>query len=202
MTMPSWVAPDEAKPAPMPLLLVQAFVNTWDADHGTDLLADGERAGGWLREAGLLRGTAALSPGELRRAREVREEIRALLARNGTGLSPAPAELHAVDGLAAGARFRLSVDPSGQLHLGAAGGGVDGALSELLLVIRDAQQAGTWHRLKACRNPDCQWAFYDRSHSQRGTWCDMSACGNRIKNRNLRRRRGAAPAPGAAGVAL
>jgi hypothetical protein len=55
-------------------------------------------------------------------------------------------------------------------------------------VIGDAQHAGTWPRLKACGNPDCRWAFYDRSHSQAGAWCDMATCGNRIKNRKLRQR--------------
>ena len=34
MTMPSWVPGQETKPAPMPLLLVQSFVNTWDGTHG------------------------------------------------------------------------------------------------------------------------------------------------------------------------
>ena len=58
----------------------------------------------------------------------------------------------------------------------------------MLLAIRDAQSNGTWQRLKACGNPDCQWAFYDRSHSRAGAWCDMATCGNRIKNRKLRQR--------------
>ncbi|HLQ53765.1 MAG TPA: CGNR zinc finger domain-containing protein [Streptosporangiaceae bacterium] len=43
-------------------------------------------------------------------------------------------------------------------------------------------------RLKACRNPDCRWAFYDRTQSRAGAWCDMATCGNRIKNRRLRQR--------------
>ena len=94
MTAPSWVPDQETKPAPMPLLLVQSFVNTWDGDGRSDLL----------------------------------------------------------------------------------------------LVIRDAQRDGTWPRLKACGNPECQWAFYDRSHSRAGAWCDMATCGNRIKNRRLRQR--------------
>ena len=68
----------------------------------------------------------------------------------------------------------------------------------LLLIIRDAQRDGSWGRLKACRNPDCRWAYYDRSHAGRGAWCDMAVCGNRMKNRNLRSRRSAvdAAAPG------
>jgi predicted RNA-binding Zn ribbon-like protein len=66
------------------------------------------------------------------------------------------------------------------------------ALAGLLLIIRDAQRDDTWRRLKACRNPACLWAYYDRSHAGRGAWCDMAVCGNRIKNRNLRSRRSGA----------
>jgi predicted RNA-binding Zn ribbon-like protein len=58
-----------------------------------------------------------------------------------------------------------------------------------LLIIRDARHGGTWARLKACSNRDCRWAFYDRSHTRRGAWCDMAVCGNLIKVRNLRARR-------------
>ena len=46
--MPSWVPPG-LKQAPMPLLRVQAFVNTRNLDAGTDLLAGGGTAGPWLR---------------------------------------------------------------------------------------------------------------------------------------------------------
>jgi len=44
MSLPAWVPPDELRPAPEPLLLVQAFVNTRDLGLGTDLLADAEAA--------------------------------------------------------------------------------------------------------------------------------------------------------------
>ena len=62
-------------------------------------------------------------------------------------------------------------------------------LAGLLLTIRDAQADGSWDRMKLCGNPDCRWAFYDRSHSRQGAWCDMASCGNRLKNRSLRARR-------------
>jgi predicted RNA-binding Zn ribbon-like protein len=77
-----------------------------------------------------------------------------------------------------------------ELDPGPDGGHLAEGLTCLLLIIRDAQRDGTWSRLKVCGNPDCQWAFYDRSHSRRGAWCDMASCGNLIKNRNLRARRG------------
>jgi predicted RNA-binding Zn ribbon-like protein len=92
--------------------------------------------------------------------------------------------------VAQSARLQLAVGPAGQVELGASQRGrlADGLL-RLLLIIRDGQQDGTWPRLKVCRNDECQWAFYDRSNSRRGAWCDMAVCGNVIKNRNLRARR-------------
>jgi hypothetical protein len=122
MTTPSWVPDQEIKPGPMPLLLVQSFVNTWDSDNRSDLP------------------TLQVGPGE---------------------------------------QISLGPDPASR---------PDAGLLTLLLVIRDAQRDGTWPRLKACGNPECLWAFYDRSHSRAGAWCDMATCGNRIKNRRLRQR--------------
>jgi predicted RNA-binding Zn ribbon-like protein len=177
----------------MPLLLVQSFVNTRDLDLGTDLLAGQASASTWLREAGLLDSQASITAAGLKTAREVRESIRALLARNRTAQRPDPAVAHdlaPLRALAEAGRPRLAVHPDGRVQL--AGGPVaslsEGLLS-LLVVIRDAQQDGSWARLKTCGNPDCQWAFFDRSHSRQGSWCDMSSCGNLIKNRNLRARR-------------
>ena len=63
------------------------------------------------------------------------------------------------------------------------------AVARLLLIVRDAQRDGTWERLKVCSRDECRWAYYDRSHSRRGRWCDMAACGNRVKNQALRSRR-------------
>jgi hypothetical protein len=67
------------------------------------------------------------------------------------------------------------------------------ALAVLQTVSRDAQRDGTWTRLKACANDECQWAFYDRSRNHGGAWCEMAACGNKLKNRAFRARSKAAP---------
>ena len=67
MGLPSWVSDGEAKPAPAPLLLVQSFVNTWEADSGADLLADPAIAGRWLGDAGLLEGKLGVAGGSWRR---------------------------------------------------------------------------------------------------------------------------------------
>jgi predicted RNA-binding Zn ribbon-like protein len=48
---------------------------------------------------------------------------------------------------------------------------------------------GRWERLKACPRDVCGWAFLDRSHANRGTWCSMRVCGNRVKAGAYYRRR-------------
>lgn len=187
--MPPWVPDEETKPAPMPLLLVQSFVNTWDGDHGSDLLLDPAAARGWLTESGLWNTDRGPEPAELHLARGVREAIRAMLVANGGGPPPGPGDLQPLQAAAQASRPALQVGPDGHVSIGAGVAAPLGAgLATLLLAIRDAQRDGTWRRLKACGNPDCRWAFYDRSHSRAGTWCDMATCGNRIKNRRLRQR--------------
>jgi predicted RNA-binding Zn ribbon-like protein len=189
VTKLSWVSDQETKPAPEPLLLVQAFVNTWDGDRGSDLLLDPAAARDWLNRAGLWDAGRAPDPAELDLARRVREEIRAMLAANAGGHQPEPESLRAMQVVAGTSQLKPHVGPGGQVTIVAEPAGrLESGLLTLLLVIRDAQRAGTWQRLKACGNPDCRWAFYDRSHSRVGAWCDMATCGNRIKNRRLRQR--------------
>ncbi len=187
VTLPTWVPDEETKPAPMPLLVVQSFVNTWEGDSGVDLLADPVAGPRWLEETGLVHGPGV----DLAQARQVRENIRALLVQNSGGPAPQPGDLSALRALAAGARLRPVVLDSGDVDLRPEDDGPPSMVAMLLLIIRDAQHDGTWERLKACRNPDCRWAYYDRSHAGRGAWCDMAVCGNRIKNRKLRSRRSA-----------
>jgi predicted RNA-binding Zn ribbon-like protein len=188
IALPTWVPEIETKPAPMPLLLVQSFVNTYEADTGVDLLRDPDTGRTWLTEAGLLDGVP-LTSAELESARDVRESIRALLVHNGGGDPPTPAQLEPLRALATASRFRPVVRNEGLIDLSAEIGTESVRLIELILIIRDAQRDGSWKRLKACRNDECLWAFYDRSHAGRGAWCDMATCGNRIKNRTLRSRR-------------
>src|SRR5579872_7436335 len=111
MTLPPWIPGDlhDWRPAPEPLLLVQAFVNTRDLDLGTDLLAEPETGNGWLRLSGLLQADATAGPEDLRAARDVREAIRALIAHNGAGPEPADHDLAALRTLTRSSRPRLSI---------------------------------------------------------------------------------------------
>jgi predicted RNA-binding Zn ribbon-like protein len=197
VALPSWASHLQHKLAPPPLLLVQAFVDTLDLDLDTDMFARPEEAYGWLADAGLI--DAAFSAGpdslafasDLRLAREVRASIRALIAHNTSDEPVTGDNLRLLEQVGREGQPRLQVAPEGQVRLEAEApaGRVTGGLLGLLLIIRDAQADGSWDRLKLCGNPDCRWAFYDRSHSRRGAWCDMASCGNRLKNRNLRARR-------------
>jgi predicted RNA-binding Zn ribbon-like protein len=190
MPLPAWVAPDETKPAPMPLLLVQAFVNTFEADSDSDLLRQPDTAQNWFAAAGLTQAETVLGHEELRAAREVRESVRRLLAANSGSQSRGAHDLGPLQAAARNCEPRFEVDPDGRVHLERSPGwGSKIDWVRLLLVIRDAQVDGTWQRLRACENDECGWAFYDRSHGRRGRWCEMSGCGNRMKNRSLRARR-------------
>src|SRR5215469_12848011 len=111
MTVPSWVPAEETKPAPMPLLLVQSFVNTWDGDRGSDLLLDPSAARDWLTEAGLWSAERPPDPAELHLARGVREGIRAMLIANSGGPPPPPGDLLPLQAVARGFRLALQVSP-------------------------------------------------------------------------------------------
>jgi predicted RNA-binding Zn ribbon-like protein len=178
----------EAKPAPEPLLAVQAFANTLDVETGTDLLQSPELFADWLDRSGFSDGLIEVDATELEGARHLREAVRGLLIANETGKPDraaaaalaAQAERYAV-GLVADAEGRLAPDLSPV-------GRAEHLIGRLLAVIFHAQATGIWERLKLCENPECLWAFYDNSRNRSGSWCRTGLCGNRIKNRAYRER--------------
>jgi predicted RNA-binding Zn ribbon-like protein len=188
--VPSWFPASETKPAPMPLLVVQAFVNTLDLEEGTDVLTDPDTARDWLVEARLLDPAARPSASDLNLARGVRESLRMLLRRDGDTVGGIGEGLAPLRKLADTRRARLTVGEGGAIALeNARNQDLGDALFQLLLIVHSAQEDGSWERLKVCANDECQWAFFDRSRNQQGSWCDMAVCGNRLKNRQLRARR-------------
>jgi predicted RNA-binding Zn ribbon-like protein len=191
MTFPSWASHLEHKLAPPPLLLVQAFVNTVDVEEQTDMLAHADEARAWLAEAGLRDPEEPDFAADLQLARAVRESLRAMIARNTGGPPLTEAELRPLEQVTSEYSPRLRVAADGAVGFGTkdAAPCLSDGLAGLVLAVRDAQAAGSWDRMRLCGNPDCRWAFYDRSHSRQGAWCNMASCGNRLKNRNLRARR-------------
>lgn len=183
-----WLGDDETKPAPQPLLLVQSLVNTVELPDGADRLADPADARPWLVDNGLLAAQAALPEADLELLRAVREALRAMLVHNAGGPPPNKTALAVLRTVAEGGSARADLGDDGRVRLAAAGDSVGDRLVNVLLIIRDAQRDGSWARLKACANDECRWAFYDRARNHGGTWCDMAACGNKLKNRAFRAR--------------
>jgi predicted RNA-binding Zn ribbon-like protein len=174
-------------PAPGRLALVQAFLNSfWDLDGGgAERWSDPPAYGAWLRERGF---AGAASAGDLARAVELREALRALARANHDDV-PAPAARAALDRIAAGVAPRAGLTPRfSRPHLDVAGDGPDAALALVLGIVFAARLDGTWARLKACPHAHCGWAFYDRSRNRSSQWCSMRICGNRTKGARHRER--------------
>ncbi|HEY3764720.1 MAG TPA: CGNR zinc finger domain-containing protein [Gaiellales bacterium] len=176
--------------APAPLRLVQEFVNSLDVETGQDLLLDRAGLTAWLGEHDLP-GTG-LDDADATAARELREALRALLRANAGGEHDPDAAAR-VNDVAARAPLRLELAADGAARLiGATGAGDNGvapALGRILGAAYAAMADGSWPRLKACLDPECEWAFYDRSRNRSGHWCDMAVCGSRHKVRAYRARR-------------
>jgi predicted RNA-binding Zn ribbon-like protein len=176
-----------SNPAPGELELVRTFVNTYDAEDGSDQVAEPAALGAWLSERGLLPADHRVSPAEHRRARDVRSALHATLrSHHGDPLPPEAPQL--LEDAACRARLAVRFSDRGCSRLEPRADGVDGALGRLLAIAHEADVTGTWSRLKVCPADDCLVAFYDQSRNRSGVWCDMAVCGNRAKVREYRER--------------
>ena len=176
-----------SNPAPGDLELVRSFINTWDAEDDVESLGGPAELRDWLAEHELLEGDARVTAADHRHALQVREALRATLMAN-AGLDLDPTAGRTLDEASRKAKLGVRFDDHGHVHTAPEAGGVNGALGRLLALVAEAQDAGTWPRLKACLADDCQWAYYDLSRNRSAVWCDMGTCGNRQKVRSYRER--------------
>jgi len=179
--------PGERQPAPTAgLRLVQEFVNTNDIEGERDALGTPDRLQAWLQARGYLPASAAISADAHRRTLAVREGLRAL----GRAHNEEPLDARRVAALneaAASVPLVASFDAA-DWELRPAGEGLDAFLAEIVAAVVAAMADGSWSRIKACRNDDCRWLFYDHSRNRSGTWCTMALCGSRAKARAYRAR--------------
>jgi predicted RNA-binding Zn ribbon-like protein len=168
--------------APGELEFVRAFVNTLDIEKGIDQMRDATSWRAWATEHGI---SGAASAADLAAAREVREAIREAMIAN-HDRSPLPSRtIAALDTIADRAGVKVRFDADGAKLQGAVAG-MDAAFSRIVAAVAASMADGTWTRLKACINDECQWGFYDKSRSRTGQWCSMSICGNRAKQNRWR----------------
>lgn len=188
----------DVRVAPGGLALVQDLVNSQAFGSAVpDLLADAASAARWLAaardawESGHSadeRGPeeraapARLSEAELRRLRSLRDGFVALCPYGTEGGETLPR----LEGRSFPAR--LSPDAAGRVSLRPSGHGVSWLESAVWSEVLLAQLAGTWPRLKLCRNRRCGSAFYDTSRNNSGAWHDVHTCGNQANLRASRAR--------------
>jgi predicted RNA-binding Zn ribbon-like protein len=180
--------PGDRAPAPGSLRLIQALVNTQNAETGRDLLGTAPEAARWLAAAGLLPTGSVVTGAQRAALAELREATRQVLGGHIEGQEDPEAASRLSMALAP-SRLTLAVDPAGGVRLVSADhdpfSRVVGAVAA---AIAEAAMTGTWARLKCCPGRRCGWAFYDRSASSRSRWCSMQICGARAKMRAYRDR--------------
>jgi predicted RNA-binding Zn ribbon-like protein len=69
--------------------------------------------------------------------------------------------------------------------------GLPGVLGRVLACIAELSLAGQWSRLKACRNPPCHFAFFDKTRNTSAGYCSPQ-CASQSSMRAYRQRQRAA----------
>lgn len=177
----SWPA---GKEAPGALESLRRFCNSTNPENGAERFRDPMQLDGWLRSEGF--GPVGVDRAGLGRVVRFRSQVRALAVANRDGQHDLGALESVVASVGAGS-LQLVAGERG-LALVGRGRGVAALLAHLASIIVIAQADGSWPRLKACTNDHCQWMFYDHSKNSNGTWCSMTACGQRHKARAYRAR--------------
>jgi predicted RNA-binding Zn ribbon-like protein len=178
--------------APPGLHLTQALANSFAAKAGRDAdpLAELDRAQAFVDEltgqwAESQQQEAAprlvLSEAELERLRRLRDTVRALLREPGEA-----GPVNGPDGLEAGVRVVVRRRTAAAVPTGSGAGWVESAVGAELLLAADQ---GVLRRLKLCRKPTCEVAFYDRSKNNSRVWHDMARCGTPQQMREYRKRK-------------
>ncbi|GAA3859978.1 CGNR zinc finger domain-containing protein [Streptomyces sp. NPDC003343] len=176
-------------PAPDGLAFVQDLMNTVSAGkpRTRDLLTDPGEARAWVDQA-LAQWSRAtreriphveLGPQDLEELRSFRDDLRRTAHHRRDDTLP-PRRSVAV---------AMRLDGSGEVRPEPRGTGWRRVAAPALIEVFRAQRAGTWQRLKLCRNDRCGTAFFDRSRNNSGGWHDVRVCGNAANLRAYRARR-------------
>lgn len=182
-------------PAPGGLVFVQELMNTIAAGkpRREDFLADLPTAQGWLNDAlsdwATMTGAAPFSiilkQEDLDKLRDFRDDLRRAVATADDGTAPSagsnPTTLPAVS-------VSMQWGDSGHVQPLPRGSGWRKLASLAAIEVFQAQQDGSWGRVKTCRNPRCAVAFFDRSRNNSGVWHNVKVCGNAANLRAYRAR--------------
>lgn len=137
-----------------------------------DALDDPDRATELLHPFGQPADTPP-APDRLDRVRALRADLMAVLD-NPDG--PAPGWARVTDH-AAEVSFRQTFAPGPQARLHQVTG--DPVIGGIILAVAELVAVGTWARIRACANEQCQHVFYDTTRSRTQRWHSYEMCGNR-----------------------
>jgi predicted RNA-binding Zn ribbon-like protein len=125
-----------------------------------------------------------------RRARELREQLHAVLAAAHLGQTAPKAALEAITlevRRAHAARTLVATEPSSAVkHVWLAPFSPEVPLYACALAIETLLVTADHGRIRKCGASDCDVYFIDTSKAHRRQWCSMQNCGNREKQRRWR----------------
>jgi predicted RNA-binding Zn ribbon-like protein len=179
--------PGGRPPAPAPLRHVQDFVNTEVPDFHQDDVATPAALADWLARRGLIAAEDTVDAALFVEARALRASLRELALANTLGSPPSAGRSDEIDATLRAFPLALRLI-QGRPRLAPVVGGARGGLAAIVAVVAEARAAGSWDRLKACRQETCGWVFYDGSRNRSSSWCSMRVCGGRAKASSYRRR--------------
>ena len=138
----------------------------------------------WLMAAGIAREKPRTTTKDLATARMLREAIYVLAGRPGRAKAEAAGEI--LNRVAAGKAATPQLRAGGTMRL-------EGDADELLVTLaREAVRlfgSGAARLIRQCEAPGCAIYFVDVSRRGDRRWCSMSACGNKAKVNEFRRRK-------------
>lgn len=167
--------------------LVMTLVNTHAGGSG-ELLGDAVGLAVWLTAAG--HPDPGVSDVDAAIARELRDALGVLLlAHAGDEDTSTDAVRGAEDHLRRiGGRYPVRVDVGAdEVSLQPIAAGFVGAMAAVLGGVHSLASVNVWHRLKACRNPICHQAFFDRSRNASGIY-HGTGCASMVSMRAYRDR--------------
>jgi len=151
---------------------------TWAERVGVATVAEGRR----------LRAAARRSPeaaeAVLRRARELREAVFRIFARDGTHAGDL--DLLADEAARGAAERRLAATADGYTYAWPESDRLEQLLWPVALAAAELLTSEEDRpRVKECAADNCNWLFLDMSRNRSRRWCDMKVCGNRAKARRF-----------------
>ena len=155
-----------------------------------DLLASPADLDRWLVAADLAQAAAGATEGNLVQARSLREALYRLALSRAEGAPLPDPDRELLNGYAALPAAPPQLDADGRARLS---GDVRGLLAELAREGVSLLGGDFGHRIRQCEGPPCAVLFVDTSRKGDRRWCSMSACGNKAKVAEYRKRERSAP---------